>query len=388
MMMRIRYCVSVAAIVLVMKTVFDRQMEPYMMEDKLQQMADRLVQIEHELSEPSIVSDMAKYRALNKEHSQIAPVVEKYHGFCRLKSDLNDSEELLKSETDHEMKEMLAEEKNSLREKLKAAEEELTVMLLPKDPHAGKDIIMEIRAGTGGEEAALFVSDLFRMYSRYADNKKWKLEMIESNPTEIGGYREVIFSISGDTAYEDLKYESGAHRVQRIPVTEAGGRIHTSAVTVAVMPEVEESDVEINMEDIEVDVYRSSGAGGQHVNTTDSAVRLTHIPSGIVVTCQDERSQIKNRAKALRVLRARLFESLDQKRRQEEAQIRKLQVGTGDRSERIRTYNFPQSRVTDHRSGVTLYSLDAVLSGDLTALIEPLKQNEIAELLKAQYSVQ
>lgn len=363
-------------------------MEPDMMEDKLQQMADRLVQIEHELSDPSVVSDMAKYRALNKEHSQIAPVVEKYHNYRRLKSDLNDSEELLKSETDHDMKEMLAEEKNSLREKLKAAEDELTVMLLPKDPHAGKDIIMEIRAGTGGEEAALFVADLFRMYSRYADNKKWKLEMIESSPTGIGGYREVIFSISGDTAYEDLKYESGAHRVQRIPVTEAGGRIHTSAVTVAVMPEAEESEVDLNMEDIEVDVYRSSGAGGQHVNTTDSAVRLTHIPTGIVVTCQDERSQIKNRAKALRVLRARMFEAQDQKRRQEEAQIRKSQVGTGDRSERIRTYNFPQSRVTDHRSGVTLYSLDAVLSGELTALIEPLKQNEIAELLKAQYSVQ
>ena len=358
------------------------------MEDKLQQMADRFVQLERDLADPSVVSDMARFRAINKEYAQISPVVAKFHEYLRMKSDLADSEELLKTETDHAMKDMLSEEKNSLREKIRAAEEELTVMLLPKDPNTGKDIIMEIRAGTGGEEAALFVADLYRMYTRYADNRGWKTEMIEANPTGIGGYKEVIFSISGDEAYEELKYESGAHRVQRIPVTEAGGRIHTSAVTVAVMPEADEADVEINPDDIEVDVYRSSGAGGQHVNTTDSAVRLTHRPTGIVVTCQDERSQIKNRAKAMRILRARMFEVQEQKRAKEEASLRKSQVGSGDRSERIRTYNFPQSRVTDHRVGVTLYSLDAVLSGDLSGLVEPLKKHEIEELLKAQYAVQ
>jgi peptide chain release factor 1 len=273
-----------------------------------------------------------------------------------------------------------------LKEAYARMEEELTVMLLPKDPHSGRDIIMEIRAGTGGEEAALFAADLFRMYSRYADNHGWKIEMIESSATGIGGYKEIIFSLAGADAYDDLKYESGTHRVQRIPQTEAGGRIHTSAVTVAVMPEAEEADVTINMEDIEVDVFRSSGAGGQHVNTTDSAVRLTHKPSGIVVSCQDERSQIKNRAKALRVLRTRLFEIQESKHQAEQALIRKNQVGSGDRSERIRTYNFPQSRVTDHRINVTLYSLDTVLNGELAGLIEPLKKNEIEEQLKAQYS--
>ena len=358
------------------------------MEDKLQQMADRFVQLERDLADPSVVSDMARFRALNKEYAQISPVVEKFHEYLRMKSDLADSEELLKTETDHAMKDMLAEEKNSLREKIAAAESELTVMLLPKDPNAGKDIIMEIRAGTGGEEAALFVADLYRMYTRYADKRGWKTEMIEASATGIGGYKEVAFSISGPEAYEELKYESGAHRVQRIPETEAGGRIHTSAVTVAVMPEADESDVEINPEDIDVDVYRSSGAGGQHVNTTDSAVRLTHRPTGIVVTCQDERSQIKNRAKAMRILRARMFEMQEQKRRQEEAHLRKAQVGSGDRSERIRTYNFPQSRVTDHRVGVTLYSLDTVLEGDLSGLVEPLKKHEIEELLRDQYAVQ
>jgi peptide chain release factor 1 len=355
------------------------------MKDKLQQMETRLSQIEKELSDPSVVSDMQKFKSLNKEHSQLVPVVDKYRAWLRAKTDLDDSEELLKTETDASMREMLTEEKNHLKESLVKMEEELTVMLLPKDPNSGKDIIMEIRAGTGGEEAALFAADLYRMYTRYADNRGWKSEMIEASATGIGGYKEIVFSISGADAYDELKYESGTHRVQRIPVTEAGGRIHTSAVTVAVMPEAEESDVDLNPEDIEVDVYRSSGAGGQHVNTTDSAVRMTHKPSGIVVTCQDERSQIKNRAKALRILRARLYEVQDSKRRSEEAELRKSQVGSGDRSERIRTYNFPQSRVTDHRVGVTLYSLDTVLSGELSGLIEPLKKNEVEMQLKSQY---
>jgi peptide chain release factor 1 len=356
------------------------------MEEKLQQMAERLTQIETELSQPDAVSDMQNFKKLNKERSLIAPVVEKYREWIKTKNDLADSEEMLKSESDASMREMMTEECALLKEAYACMEEELTVMLLPKDPHSGRDIIMEIRAGTGGEEAALFAADLFRMYSRYADNRGWKIEMIESSATGIGGYKEIIFSLAGADAYDDLKYESGTHRVQRIPQTEAGGRIHTSAVTVAVMPEAEEADVSINMEDIEVDVFRSSGAGGQHVNTTDSAVRLTHKPSGIVVSCQDERSQIKNRAKALRVLRTRLYEVQESKHQAEQALLRKNQVGSGDRSERIRTYNFPQSRVTDHRINVTLYSLDTVLNGELAGLIEPLKKNEIEEQLKAQYS--
>jgi peptide chain release factor 1 len=355
------------------------------MEHKLKQMAERFAQIEQQLADPSVTSDMSNFKKLSKEHSQLSPVVVKYEEYRRMRSDLNDSEELLKTETDSAMRDMLSDEKNSLKEKIIKAEEELTVMLLPKDPDSGKDIIMEIRAGTGGDEAALFVADLFRMYSRYSDVRGWKTEILEKNDTGIGGMKEVVFSITGEDAYDELKYESGTHRVQRIPVTEAGGRIHTSAVTVAVMPEADEDEVEINPEDIEVDVFRSSGAGGQHVNTTDSAVRLTHKPTGVVVSCQDERSQIKNRAKALRVLRTKILEMQNVKRQAEEAQIRKAQVGSGDRSERIRTYNFPQSRVTDHRIGLTLYSLDAVLNGDLNGLIEPLKKNEVEELLKSQY---
>ena len=358
-----------------------------MMEDKLQQMTDRLAEIERELSDPSVIADMAKYKALNKEHAQIAPVAARYQAHNKMVRDLEDMEEMLKTETDQSMKNMLVDERNTLREQIAASQDELTVMLLPKDPGSGKDVILEIRAGTGGDEAALFAADLYRMYTRYADNRGWKTEMIEASATGIGGYKEIIFSISGAEAYDELKYESGTHRVQRIPTTEAGGRIHTSAVTVAVMPEAEDFEVEINMEDVQVDVFRSSGAGGQHVNTTESAVRLTHKPSGIVVSCQDERSQIKNRAKALRVLKARLFEQQEQKRRQESSSFRKNQVGSGDRSERIRTYNFPQSRVTDHRIGVTLYSLDTVLNGDLGGLVEPLKKNEIDELLKEQFSV-
>jgi len=355
------------------------------MEHKLKQMAERFAQIEQQLADPSVTSDMNNFKKLSKEHSQLSPVVVKYEEYRRMRSDLNDSEELLKTETDSAMRDMLSDEKNSLKEKIIKAEEELTVMLLPKDPDSGKDIIMEIRAGTGGDEAALFVADLFRMYSRYSDVRGWKTEILEKNDTGIGGMKEVVFSITGVDAYDELKYESGTHRVQRIPVTEAGGRIHTSAVTVAVMPEADEDEVEINPEDIDVDVFRSSGAGGQHVNTTDSAVRLTHRPTGIVVSCQDERSQIKNRAKALRVLRTKILEMQNVRRQAEEAQIRKAQVGSGDRSERIRTYNFPQSRVTDHRIGLTLYSLDAVLNGDLNGLIEPLKKNEVEELLKSQY---
>jgi peptide chain release factor 1 len=309
--------------------------------------------------------------------------VQKFEEKMRISRELEDNRELLKMEKDPGMKDLLNNDIMDLEGKLGVLEEQLMILLLPKDQNSGKDIIMEIRAGTGGEEAALFSANLFRMYSRYADTKKWKIELLEMNQTEIGGYKEIIFSVKGADAYDDLKFESGVHRVQRIPTTESQGRIHTSAVTVAVLPEVEESDVEISPEDIRIDVYRASGHGGQSVNTTDSAVRLTHIPTGMIVTCQDEKSQLKNKAKAMRVLRARLFEKIDAERMEKESLMRKSQVGSGDRSERIRTYNFPQSRVTDHRIGLTLYALDKVLDGELDSLVEPLRKNEIEQILKS-----
>jgi peptide chain release factor 1 len=278
----------------------------------------------------------------------------------------------------------LSSEVDGLEEKLGARDEQLRVLLLPRDPNSGKDVIMEIRAGTGGEEAALFAADLFRMYSRYIDARGWKLELMDASGTEIGGYKEISFSVSGDGAYDSLKFESGVHRVQRIPSTESGGRIHTSAVTVAVLPEAEESEVQIAQEDLRIDVYRSSGHGGQSVNTTDSAVRITHIPTGLVVTCQDEKSQLKNKIKAMRVLRARLLEIEQREAQEKESKLRRSQVGSGDRSERIRTYNFPQSRVTDHRIGLTLYNLDAFMDGDVDAVVKPLRQHEIEQLLRGE----
>jgi peptide chain release factor 1 len=279
------------------------------------------------------------------------------------------------------MKEMLVSEIGELKKRIEDYEARLLVMLLPRDPNSGKDVIMEIRAGTGGEEAALFAADLFRMYSRYADIKGWKIEYLSVSATGIGGYKEIIFSVRSPEAYDNLKFESGGHRVQRVPTTEAGGRIHTSAVTVAAMAEAEEDEIEINPDELRIDVYRSSGHGGQSVNTTDSSVRITHLPSGMVVTCQDEKSQLKNKNKALRVLRARLLEKSNRERMEKEAALRKSMVGSGDRSERIRTYNFPQSRLTDHRIGLTLYSLEKILEGELDAVIEPLKKNEIEEQL-------
>lgn len=354
------------------------------MEAKLERIKSRFNEIQNEMSNPDVVSDQEKFRALGREFSQLEPAVLKFEEYIKLKKTLDDSEAMLLTEKDPEMRSMLSDEKRSIEEKLPLLEKEMMVMLLPKDPASGKDIIMEIRAGTGGDEAALFVSDLFRMYSRYADSKKWKTEILEKSETEIGGYKEIIFSISGSEAYDELKFESGAHRVQRIPATEAGGRIHTSAVTVAVMPEAEERDINIRQEDLRIDVYRSSGSGGQHVNTTDSAVRITHVPTGIVVTSQDERSQIKNRARALRVLRARLFEIQEQKRRESESKLRKSQVGSGDRSERIRTYNFPQSRVTDHRIGMTLYNLESFINGGMEQILNALMAFEVEEQLKVQ----
>lgn len=330
------------------------------------------------------MSNQDKMRSLNKEHSQLLPVIQLFHRYLKMSEELNDTTSLLAAEKDEDMISMLKDEKEKLKNDIIDLESRLTVMLLPKDPNSGKNIIIEIRAGTGGDEAALFAADLFRMYSRYADIKGYKIEMIEISQNEIGGIKEVIFLISGDDVYDNLKFESGGHRVQRVPTTESGGRIHTSAVTVAVMPEAEDSDIEIRNEDLRIDVYRSSGHGGQSVNTTDSAVRITHIPSGMVVTCQDEKSQLKNKVKALKVLKARLFEIEDRNRRDAESKLRKSLVGSGDRSERIRTYNFPQSRITDHRIGLTLHSLEAVLDGDLDQVVKPLIQHEVDELLKSQ----
>lgn len=352
------------------------------MEQKLEAVVTRCHEIETEMSKPEVISNQNLFRDLNREHAQLTPIIEKFNEYKQCRQELEDSRSLIEEERDAEMKEMLNEEIQGLEEKFEKLEDELIIMLLPRDPNSGRDIIMEIRAGTGGDEAALFAADLFRMYTRYVDIKGWKLEVIEGNATEIGGYKEVTFAVKSDKAYDDLKFESGGHRVQRVPTTESGGRIHTSAVTVAVMPEAEESDIQIPENDLRIDVYRSSGHGGQSVNTTDSAVRITHLPTGMVVTCQDEKSQLKNKTKALRVLRSRLLEKEMQERMAREAELRKNQIGSGDRSERIRTYNFPQSRITDHRIGLTLYSLEAFLNGELEEMIEALKKFEVDQKLK------
>jgi peptide chain release factor 1 len=351
--------------------------------ERLDEISLRHHELEQELSRPEAAADQRRFRDLTREHSRLTPLVNKYRERKKLAGELKDSGELLKNESEGDMREMLASEIESLEKKIGELDEQLMVMLLPRDPNSGKDVLMEIRAGTGGEEAALFVADLFRMYTRYCDVKGMRMELMDANSTEIGGYKEIVCSISGEDAYDSLKFESGVHRVQRIPTTESGGRIHTSAVTVAVLPEAEESEVQIAADEIRVDVYRASGHGGQSVNTTDSAVRITHIPTGLVVTCQDEKSQLKNKTKAMRVLRARLFEKYDSERREKESAIRKSQVGSGDRSERIRTYNFPQSRVTDHRIGLTLYNLDSFLNGELDPVVEPLKKYEVEQLLRS-----
>jgi peptide chain release factor 1 len=350
--------------------------------DKLQHMAERLHEVERLISDPNVMKDMTRYRELMQEHAQLRETVEAFDHYTQLRQELEDAKALAEGESDPDMLEMAREELESLKESLEEATGRLKALLVPKDPLDGKNIIMEIRAGTGGEEAALFAADLYRMYNRFAEQNSWKIEVMDSNETGIGGFKEIIFSISGKNVYGNLRYESGVHRVQRIPTTESGGRIHTSAVTVAVLPEAEETDIDINPEDLKIDVYRSSGPGGQSVNTTDSAVRITHIPTGTVVTCQDEKSQHKNKAKALRVLRARLYEEEKRKNNQERAEARKNQVGSGDRSERIRTYNFPQNRVTDHRVNLTLHKLDAVMQGDLSEIIESLKYSARQEYLK------
>ncbi len=350
--------------------------------DKLESIDARYREVERQIADPEVMKDMKRYRELMQEYSQLQETVEEYNHYKQVAQEVEDAQAMLDEEQDSEMRSMAMEELEELENEKAECEDRLKRLLIPKDPLDGKNIIVEIRAGTGGEEAALFAADLYRMYARYAEEKGWKLEVLDSNDTGIGGFKEIVFSISGKNVYEHMRYESGVHRVQRVPSTESGGRIHTSAVTVAVLPEAEETDVEVNNEDLKIDVFRSSGPGGQSVNTTDSAVRITHIPTGTVVTCQDEKSQHKNKAKALRVLRARLYEVEEQKRRQERDESRKNQIGSGDRSERIRTYNFPQNRVTDHRINLTSHKLEQILQGELDEIVEHLKYSAQQEYLK------
>ncbi len=350
--------------------------------DRLINMEARFREVETLLADPDVLKDRNRYKELMQEHSHLSEVMTVYHKYTSLVEEIASTKELYELESEGELREMAKLELHELQERLPELEEQLKLLLVHKDPLDGKNIIMEIRAGTGGDEAALFASDLYRMYTHYAETIGWKLEILELNETEIGGIKEIIFSLSGKEVYGYLRYESGGHRVQRVPTTESGGRIHTSAVTVAVLPEAEETEIDIKPEDIKVDVFRSSGPGGQSVNTTDSAVRVTHHATGLVVTCQDEKSQIKNRAKAMRVLRARLYDLEEDKKQQERAQSRKSQVGSGDRSERIRTYNYPQNRVTDHRINLTLYKLDSILTGNMEEIIDALRIASLEEQLQ------
>jgi len=339
--------------------------------DKLIGVEERFIEIEKQLADPEVVQDRSAYQKYVLEHAELNKIVTAFRQYKQTLNDLEESQELLK-DSDPEIKDLARDEINRLNLEKEKIEAELKTLLLPKDPNDDKNVIVEIRAGTGGEEAALFAGDLFRMYSRYAENRNWKVEVITHHPTGVGGLKEIIAMIQGKGAYSVFKYESGTHRVQRVPTTETQGRIHTSAVTVAVLPEAEEVDVEIDPSELKVDVYRSTGPGGQSVNTTDSAVRLTHLPTGLVVTCQDEKSQLKNKVKAMKVLRARLLDQMVMAQTEKRSEERKSQVGTGDRSGRIRTYNFPQGRVTDHRINLTLYKLDSILQGNLEEIIENL----------------
>ncbi len=348
---------------------------------KLENLAERLEEINALMADPGVISDQNQFRALSKEYAQVNPVVGCFNAYQATLSDIEEAQAMLKDDDD-DMREMAKEELKTTTERQEKLEQELQILMLPVDPNEGKNVFLEIRAGAGGDEASIFAGDLFRMYSRYAEKRKWKIEIINENRGEHGGYKEVISRIIGDDVYARLKFESGGHRVQRVPETESQGRVHTSACTVAIMPEaakVEES--EINIGDLRVDTFRASGAGGQHVNKTDSAIRLTHIPSGIVVECQDERSQHKNKARALSVLQAKLFQIEQDKQNAEQAQTRKLLVGSGDRSERIRTYNFPQGRLSDHRINLTLYKLDDIMQGELDEIIDPLISEDQADML-------
>ncbi|MDR1047586.1 MAG: peptide chain release factor 1, partial [Treponema sp.] len=343
------------------------------MNERLDSLLRRYDEVREEIENPDLVKDQKKYREIMKEYSHLSEIASAQGEIEAIEGQLNDTRALIQDEKDAEMRELAKEELKELEGRIQDCEDRLKFLLIPRDPLDEKNIIMEIRAGTGGEEAALFAADLFRMYSRFAETKGWKFEIMSSNETELGGLKEIVFSIAGSHVYENLRYESGVHRVQRVPATEASGRIHTSAVTVAVLPEADETEIDIKPEDLRIDVMRAGGPGGQCVNTTDSAVRITHLPSGIVVHCQDEKSQIKNKAKAMRILRARVYEMEEAKAASERAEARKNQVGSGDRSERIRTYNFPQNRLTDHRISLTLYKLDLIMQGDVGELFDALK---------------
>lgn len=338
--------------------------------DKLESIEKRYQEVLDELGQPDAASDQNRFKKLMKEQSDLSPIVEAFRKYKNAKKTIEDSLEILDTESDEELKELAKEELGEAKKEVETMEGELKILLLPKDENDDKNVVMEIRAGTGGDEAALFAAELYRMYNRFAERNGWKTELVSVNEMGLGGMKEVVFMINGQGAYSKLKYESGGHRVQRVPVTESGGRIHTSAATVAVMPEAEDVDIEIDMNDCKFDVFRASGNGGQCVNTTDSAVRLTHIPTGIVISCQDEKSQLKNKDKALKVLKARLYDLELQKKQQAEAAERRSQIGSGDRSEKIRTYNFPQGRCTDHRIGFTSYRLDSIMDGDLYEIID------------------
>ena len=353
-------------------------------------MLDRLAEIEtkyedlaEQINDPDVIANQTEWRKRMKEYSDITPIVEKYREYKQAKEGIAESLAMLEEKQEEDFRELLKEELAENKEKAERLKQELTLLLIPKDPNDEKNVIMEIRGGAGGDEAALFAGDLFRMYARYAERRKWKIEIMNTSESDLGGFKEISFMIKGEGAYSRLKYESGVHRVQRVPVTESGGRVHTSTVTVAVLPEAEEVDVHIDMNDVRVDVFRASGNGGQCVNTTDSAVRLTHIPTGIVIYSQTEKSQLQNKAKAFALLRTKLLDIEMQKRHDSEADLRKSQVGTGDRSEKIRTYNFPQGRVTDHRIGLTLYKLDKIMNGDIQEIIDAcIAADQAAKLAK------
>lgn len=362
-------------------------MQPFVLH-RLESVEVQFEGLESRLADPSVYANQTLFQQISREHADLREIVECFREYKTNLASLQENKELLQEEDDEDMRMLLREEIETQEQKDHHWEQRLQFLLLPKDPNDERDVFLEIRAGTGGEEAALFAADLLRMYRRYSERQGWKMETVTANDTGLGGYKEVIVQITGKRVYSKLKYESGVHRVQRVPETEAQGRIHTSAVTVAVMPEAQEVDVQIDEKDLKIDVYRSSGPGGQSVNTTDSAVRITHLPTGLVVTCQDEKSQHKNKAKAMRVLRSRLYEQELEKQKAEEAAMRRSQVGSGDRSEKIRTYNFPQSRVSDHRIGLTLYQLDTILDGDIGPLIDPLLAAMQTEALQNSATLQ